>query len=790
MMLLTSFTFYACKDNDGVSTGDNDRELMTMFRKTHNTDVSNDPYACGVVSGNGLNEKAPDDNAIHLYWYAIEGCKGYQVRLALQPDVANGPDAWAQTETDKKLVYDVILPPNVTDVIIPDLQYKTDYRAAIRVLSNKDADGVYDHASKWYGHGDGRQWGEYMQIQTNDRYEFPEIITQANVEDHSFRIKIQREVEEFVNDEGYKNGSYLENFNVAKNAEGKDVFQFKYLTIEPSGTNPNAKVPEKWKKYEITEEDFARGYIDVKGDEGVDGFDQNSVYTVNIEDPEITSKKCYWDAIFNTLSVRTTGPVGDPFPIPHEILEPKRENYPSDDAYETAMVQFEAMQKYDAARIDTILSNYNSDNTLAEGQVFYLEGGKNYVLFNNVSLCKGMTLATNPKDLEPGGPGRANVFLSGIHKVGTAVQSMNFMFGRQPLSGELGGIYIQSLIFEDINFDAPLCQHYDLANNISGQGNYFINMYSNGMAVTMKSFEMRRCKVERAVRGFIRVQGSKVKLFEKVLVEDCEFYNDGFYDNNGRGYAWVAGDGASPKSNIFMNMIFRNNTFYDSPRTAFFTDNSKQLAWKNDIQYNITFNNNTIVNFSTRSTGRYIFDLRYLPAGSKIECKNNLFVLAKQAGDSRPLSMGGMDIRDVVNAPYTMVYDIANNWSTSDNLTNGQIFSQNAFSAAKNAAGAHADWNVGGADALVVKDAGISNADLFVNVNPPYTDDYNKHSVAFIDGSGTVTRANQDAGITKGVDLHFKNTTNEIVKNNVGDPRWYNTINKAKSSKLSRYIAR
>lgn len=781
MMLLTSFTFYACKDNDGVSTGDNDRELMTMFRKTHNTDVSNDPYACGVVSGNGLNEKAPDDNAIHLYWYAIEGCKGYQVRLALQPNVANGPDAWAQTEADGNLVYDVILPPNVTDVIIPDLQYKTDYRAAIRVLSNKDADGVYDHASKWYGHGDGRQWGEYMGIETLERYDVPEIITQANVGDNSFRVKIQREVNEFASDPGFN--TYKNNFNTTTDAEGKEVFKFKYLCIEPSGTNPNAVVPEEWKRHEITEEEYAQGYVDVTG------FDQNSVYTVNIEDPDITKEKCYWDAIFNTLSVRTTGPVGDPFPIPHEILEPKRENYPSDDAYETAMVQYKAMHEYDAARIDTILSNYNSDNTLAEGQVFYLEGGKNYVLFNNVSLCKGMTLATNPDDLAKG-KGRANVFMSGIHKVGTAVQSMNFMFGRQPLSGELGGIYIQSLIFEDINFDAPLCQHYDLANNISGQGNYFINMYSNGMAVTMKSFEMRRCKVERAVRGFIRVQGSKVKLFEKVLVEDCEFYNDGFYDNNGRGYAWVAGDGASPKSNIFMNMIFRNNTFYDSPRTAFFTDNSKQLAWKNDIQYNITFNNNTIVNFSTRSTGRYIFDLRYLPAGSKIECKNNLFVLAKQAGDSRPLSMGGMDIRDVVNAPYTMVYDIANNWSTSDNLTNGQVFSQNAFSAAKNAAGAHADWNVGGADALVVKDAGISNADLFVNVNPPYTDDYNMHSVAFIDGSGTVTRANQDAGITKGVDLHFKNTTNEIVKNNVGDPRWYNTINKAKSSKLSRYIAR
>lgn len=767
MMLLTSFSFYACSDDDKVSSGDNnDRELMTMFRKEHNTNISSDPYACGVVSGNGLNETAPDDNAIHLYWYAIEGCKGYQVRLALQPNVANGPDAWAQTEADGNLVCDTILPANVTDLIIPDLQYKTDYRAAIRVLSNKDADGVYDHASKWYGHGDGRQWGEYMGIETLDRYDVPEIITQANVGDHSFRIKILRDVNEFTADEGYKNGSYAENFNT-ENVNGTDVFKFKYLTIEASGTNPNAVVPVEWKRHEITEEEYKQGYVDV------DGFDQNSVYTVNIEDPDITKEKCYWDAIYNTLSVRTTGPVGDPIILKHSLVEPKRADFLSDDAYNNAMVQFRAMQEYDACRIDTVLTNYNSDNTLAEGQVYYLEGGKNYVLFNNVSLCKGVKLATNPDDLAAG-KGRATVFMSGIHKVGTNVQSMNFMFGRQPLSGELGGIYIQSLIFEDINFDAPLCKHYDLDNNISGQGNYFINMYSDGMAVTMKSFEMRRCKLERAVRGFIRVQGSKVKLFEKVLVEDCEFYNDGFYDNNGRGYAWVAGDGASPKSNIFMNMIFQNNTFYDSPRTAFFTDNSKSLAWKSDIQYNITFNNNTIVNFSTRSTGRYIFDLRYLPAGSKIECKNNLFVLAKQDGDARPLTMGGMDIREVPNAPYTIVYDIANNWSTSNNLTNGQIFSQNAFSASKNSAGAHVDWLVSqNADDLVVKDAGISNEDLFINANPPYTDSYFMHSVAYIDGSGVVTRANKDAGITKGVDLHFKNLDNPIVKNNVGDPRWY-----------------
>lgn len=768
MMLLTAGTFFACNDenNDLSVYGEDDgRELMTMFRKEHNTNISNDQYASQVVDGNGLGETDPDDNAIHLYWYAIEGCKGYQVRLALQPNVAGGPDAWQQTEDEGRLVFDQIVGPNVTDIIIPDLQYKTDYRAAIRVLSNKDADGVYDHASKWYGHGDGRQWGEFMQVQTNDRYEVPEIITQANVEKTSFRVKILRETAEFKNDDGYKNGDYAANFNTTTDADGNEVYSFKYLSVEASATNPDAKVPAEFTKYEITAEDYARGYVDI------DGLDQNSVYTVNIEDPNITSSKCYWDAIYNTLSVRTSGDPGDPIIIEHKIVEPQRSAYLSDDAYETAMKQYRGMVEYNASRLDTILVNYNSDNTLAEGTIFYLEGGKNYVLFNNVSLCKGLTVATNPADIAAG-KGRATVFMSGITKTGTSPDAMNFMFGRQPESGELGGIYIQSLIFEDIDFDAPLCKHYDLANNVSGTGNYFINMYSNGMAVTMKSFEMRRCSIQRAVRGFIRVQGSKVKLFENVIVEDNEFYNDGFYDNNGRGYAWVAGDGSSPKSNIFMNMVFRNNTFYDSPRTAFFTDNSKSLAWKSDIQYNITFENNTVVNFSTRSTGRYLFDLRYLPAGSKITCKNNLFILAKDASDSRNLPFGGMDIRDIPTPPYTMTFDIENNWSTSSNLTNGQIFSQNAFSATKNSAGAHADWNLAGKDELNVHVADISNEQLMVNPNPPYTDTYYMHSVAFIDGSGTVSRANQDAQITKGVDLHFKDFDNEIYKNNVGASKW------------------
>lgn len=762
-LLASGLSFTACSDDDNSSSSSgevSDREIMTMLRQDYNTNAgSDDPYRCQVVTGNGLHETAPDDNAIHLYWYGVNGCKGYQIRIGLQANVANGAEAWESSYQEGKLILDTIVGPDVTDLIVPDLMYGTDYRSCIRTLSMKDADGDYTHASYWYGQGGGRDWEDYCGITTLDRYDVPEVITEAQITKTSFRLRLTPKLSEFTSAE---NTSFQENFNTIIGADGEERYDFTYLKIEASGTNPDAVVPSKWQYYKITDQDFANGYIDI------DGLDQNSVYTVNVIDPKIEAEKCYYDATFNTLSVRTDGDPGDPIILEHSIVEPKRSDYLTDDGYNTAVLQYNAQVEYNACRIDTVISNFNSDNTLAEGQIFYLEGGKNYVLFSNTNLCKGFKLATNPDDIAAG-KGRAKVFMGGIHRVDGSVSSMNFMFGRQPESGETSSIYIKSLIFENIDFDAPLCQHY---SGSSGQGNYFINMYSNGMAVTLQSFEMRNCSLQRAVRGFIRVQGAKRKWFEKVLVEYCEFYNDGYYDNNGRGYAWVAGDGNNAKSNIFANMIFQENTFYDSPRTAGFTDNGKSLDWPSTTQYNITFNNNTVVNFSTRTTGRNIFDLRYLPAGSTITCKNNLFILAKQKGDSRKLYFQGMDIRTINGEPYTITYDIANNWSTNSNLTKGSIFTSQAFAATKNSAGKNPDWNLQGKDELEVHVADISNEDLMYDPNPPYTEEYDVHSTAYLDGSGVVSDENKAAGITKGVNLYFKNFDNDIVKNNAGASKW------------------
>lgn len=708
MLLLFALTF-SCKDDEVVSSDgySPDREFMTMFRKNDNTGKGDsDPYRCQAV----------DLNDIQLYWYGVKDCAGYEVKMALQPNVSSGlATDW---ENPNYLLLDTIVGPEVTDLLIKDLQYSTEYRFAIRTLSKK-GEGYH---SKWYGYGNGRQWADYLGITTDNRYNIPEVIVVNEVTKTTFRINLDRAYATSGDD-----GTFKEHFEV----DGDGNFVMQKVTIEASPTNPDATIPDKWKNYMITRADFERGYIDV------DGLQENSVYVINAVNQNIP---VHWDAIYNTCVIRMDGEPGEPILIEHYCD-------PNDTIAGAA--------KYNASRLDTILVNYNRDASLAEGTIFELEGGKTYYLANTVPLCKGMTLRTKP------GTGRAKVLMNGMSTVNGACQSMNFMFGRQPQSGELGGINIKSLIFENIDFDCPLATNY---GDGSSTGNYFINMFSNGMAVTLQSFEVRNCTFQRMIRGFVRVQGSNRKNFEKFVVEDCLFYNCGYYDNNGRGYAWIAGDGKHAKSNIYENMIFRNNTFYDSPRTCFFTDSGKNLAWGSNIHYNITLENNTFVNYSTRSSGRKIFDLRYLPGGSKITVKKNLFILTKQASDDRNLYMEGMDIRQI-NGSGVITFDIGQNYSTDVNLTNGNIFSAAAFSAKKNSAGKWAEYNIPGEDELEVHlgEVGISPTDLMKNPNPPHVSPGpDMHEVDNLDG------------------LYYNNTNavrnHEIYKLGIGDPRWASTV--------------
>ncbi|MDE6086288.1 MAG: hypothetical protein K2G40_07815 [Muribaculaceae bacterium] len=381
-------------------------------------------------------------------------------------------------------------------------------------------------------------------------------------------------------------------------------------------------------------------------------------------------------------------------------------------------------------------------------------------------------METRPEDLAAGK--RATVYLGGLALDGTNVRSNNFMFGRTPNEGEGDApIQVESIVFRGIDFDCPLAQNYGSG---SATGNYFANMYSNGMAVVFESFECYDCTFQRMVRGFIRVQGTRKKVFRKIVIDGCLFWNNGYYDNNGRGYAWFAGDGNSALSNIFNDVTISNCTFYDSPRTALFTDGDKDLNWKSTISYNFTLVNNTFINFSTRSSGRNLFQLRYLPGGSSITVKRNLFVLAKDPSDARTLYNTTCDIRNI-NGSGEITLDVADNYSVGceeAHMVDDGIFTSYPFSGTSRSLGAF--WQSypgllsGNQDDLkvLVGTKALKATDLFVNPNPPY------HAKAESDVDPDYHSGPKDIYN----DLKYKQTldvtTHEIWTKNVGDPRWRN----------------
>ena len=129
LMLLSSVTFWSCKDDDSAAVEAADRLFRPMFRNDNNTGKGDsDPYNCVVT----------DLNNAHLYWYTVDGAVGYEIKWAIQNYVANGEDAWIETEqglNGKELAGDtVITDPLQYDCLIEHLNYQTDYRFAIRAL--------------------------------------------------------------------------------------------------------------------------------------------------------------------------------------------------------------------------------------------------------------------------------------------------------------------------------------------------------------------------------------------------------------------------------------------------------------------------------------------------------------------------------------------------------------------------------------------------------------------------------------------------------------------------------
>ena len=780
MLLLlagTSALMVSCKDDDKNGSSTNtDRQFMTMFICDNTRGKGSDyPYNCG------LDGAYPHGNTIHLYWYGVKDCAGYQVQMALMPKVTGGSEAWAKIQGTSDLLVDTIVGANVLDMIIPDLQYKTDYRFAIRALSKLDRNikgdqSSFEHASNWYGHGNGRQWQEYLGIQTNERYPTPGAIyvDESQTTENEMYVYFNKNIDDLGLGTSEEDQStlkaYYENFNIDENGN----LGYSVLTVSPSPNNPNSTVDSKWKYYKITDEDFNRGYVKVTG------LTPNSVYVIDVIDPRV---KVAVDAKYNTLTKRSDGKPGEPILLSYDELYAQAASLPvpDDENVKRSDVFALATDKYQAAPITPALYDFISNTQYAEGQTFYLEGGKTYYMDGNDITCKGFTLATRPEDVAQGK--RARV-ICGIGKHSRYDQATNgeqwnggpysmFMFGRQPEAGEGGEIRMKKLAFYDIDFDNP--EAFNYGDNVAGlggiTGNYFFNMYSNGMAVTLDSLVIENCTFKRLVRGFIREQGANYKVWNHVLIKNNLFMDCGYYNQGAGGYCWIHGSGQNVASNLYKDMKVIENTFYDCPFPSFFAEQS-EIDWTSG-SWNITFSNNTLINFNTRADGS-IFKMRGLPNGSIFNVKNNLIVLCKKPGDQRVLAQWGADIRNTQTMPDgsagKVTLNFENNWSTNNDLTNGSIFSNSAWTATSNNFGKLVkDGNATLNGTLEVNVADISATDLMEQPCPPHialtANDQNMHRADALDGT---------SNSTYNVNLYFKNTNNEIYTNNVGAARWRN----------------
>ena len=776
MVAGTSALMVSCKDDDNSSSTNTNREFMTMFICDNTRGKGSDyPY------NSGLDGSYPHGNTIHLYWYGVKDCAGYQIQMALQPKVSGGADAWARIQGTSDLLLDSIVGPDVLDMLIKDLQYSTDYRFAIRALSkldeNKKGDASsFAHASNWYGHGNGRQWQEYLGIATNQRYPTPNVIyvNQAETTEETMHVYLNPPINDVGLDLSKEADretleAYYENFNI----DEKGNFGFKYLTVSPSPSNPNASVDAKWKRYEITDEDRKNGVIVITG------LSKNSTYVIDVIDPLV---KTPVDAKYNTVTQRSDGQPGEPILLSHSELIAQAGSLPIPNSDESRTSVFALADEYNAAPLTPTLYNFINNADYAEGQTFMLEGGKTYYIDGNDITCKGFVLRTNPEDVAQGK--RARV-ICGIGKSNTYEQATNgeqwqgpytcFMFGRQPEAGEGGEIYMKKLAFYDIDFDNP--KAFNQGDNVAGlgtpAGNYFFNMYSNGMAVTLDSLVIENCTFKRMVRGFIREQGVNYKVWNHVIIKNNLIYDCGYYNNGAGGYCFIDGSGTNNESNLYNDMKIIGNTFYDSPYPTLIKEQTT-LNWKAG-PWNISIENNTFINFNTRANGALV-KMVGMPNGSVYNVKNNLFVLCKKPGDQRVLQMWGSQIDDTqslddgTKAHVTLNFD--NNWSTNNDLSGTPpcIFSSNKWTSESNGfqllvSNGHATLN----GTLDVQVADISATDLMVQPCPPHVassaDERNMHRADALDGTAT-SEFN--------VNLYFKNTDNDIYRNNVGDPRWRN----------------
>ena len=402
------------------------------------------------------------------------------------------------------------------------------------------------------------------------------------------------------------------------------------------------------------------------------------------------------------------------------------------DSYDIIDEEYYDISEYHAMKLDGIINEYMADGNRGENQEFYLEGGKNYYISSNVDVYKGLTIRTNPADIAAG-KGRAKFYLSGIcKKMDANVKTAYFILGRQPKEGENEAMTldIDSVRFIDLDFDVPLATNYGHQQEGLGASttNYFMNMYSNGLGVNLTTLEWRNCSFQGLIRGFLRIQGHNDKNIHHIRMIGCDFYNCGYFSQSGADYAYIFGDhNNKPSSNILEDVEVAECVFYNNPKRAIVTDNSRNLDWDKSVRWHINLHHNTFVNFSTAGSNP-ILNTRYIPGGSILECHDNVIILTKDIADvNRAINSSGWDARYIQGGDGSgqATFNIYNNWTTNDEeyLVNGQPFTNYAFNSTTNAPGKFITSGVGiyphGTEELTVHlERNLRATDLMISPNP------------------------------------------------------------------------
>ena len=729
LALLSTLSFWSCKEDDD-SVAEADRLFRPMFRNDNNTGKgANDPYNCTIL----------DRNSAHLYWYVVNDAVGYEVKWSTASFVTGGEEAWIETEqgVNGKVLsgHVVVTNPEQYDLLIENLNYQTDYRFAIRALHSfsgnypvwNGQDGVYDISgagedawksdpknSLWYGYGNGREWAEYLGMQTESRYEVPFVIQVSDITKTSMHLTLNRNIASYTD---AQKQVFRDHFNFLDGEQ--NVLKIDRLTFTASTSTPDAKLNPTYTDYQIPESAWKDDICEID----VDGLSENSCYVLDVWDNSISVAV---DACFNSTMKRTKGTPNAPILLKH--VANATDTFNIGTANETVY----DISQYNAMKLDNILNEYCSSNVTPENQVFYLEGGKTYFVSSNVQIYKGLTIQTNPEDVAKGL--KAKFYLSGMTQEGNSVRTCNFMLGRQPVAGENSSITldIDSIRFMDLDVDVPMATNYGHAQEGIGSavGNYFMNMYSNGMGINVTTLEWRNCTFQGLIRGFFRIQGSNDFYIQHIRLIGCDFYNCGYYSNNGGDYAYIFGDhNGKTKSNILQDVEVAECVFYDNPKRSVVTDNNRNLTWDESVRWHINLHHNTFVNFCTVANTP-IVNTRYNPGGSVLEFHDNVIILTKDAADvNRTMMSAGWDTRNIQGGDNsgTCVFNIYNNWTTNDEeyLSNGQPFAANAFNATSNAPAKWFKTNPEmypyGEDELVVHlQEDMRATDLMVSPNPQH----------------------------------------------------------------------